>query len=164
MILDFNQLKELLDEVSKSDISELSLEYKDTKIALKKNLTITDVSVTRNFIKNVAIEPQVEITKEPIPVTKPTETVNNNSGSNSNHVVITSPMVGTFYRAPSPTAKPFVEVGDKINPGQTICIIEAMKLMNDMPSEVSGKIVKILVDNGTTVEFGQNLFLVDPKG
>jgi acetyl-CoA carboxylase biotin carboxyl carrier protein len=79
-------------------------------------------------------------------------------------VPVTSPMVGTFYRAASPTATPFVNVGDHINVGQTVCIIEAMKLMNDMPSEVSGKIVKVCVDNGTTVEYGQQLFLVDPKG
>lgn len=73
-------------------------------------------------------------------------------------------MVGTFYRAGSPTSNPFVNVGDHISVGQTVCIIEAMKLMNDMPSEVSGKIVKVCVDNGTTVEYGQQLFLVDPKG
>jgi acetyl-CoA carboxylase biotin carboxyl carrier protein len=73
-------------------------------------------------------------------------------------------MVGTFYRAASPTAAAFVNVGDRVNVGQTVCIIEAMKLMNDMPSEVAGKIVKILVENGTTVEYGQALFMVDPKG
>jgi acetyl-CoA carboxylase biotin carboxyl carrier protein len=79
-------------------------------------------------------------------------------------VPVTSPMVGTFYRSSSPTSKPFVDIGDKISVGQTVCIIEAMKLMNDMPSEVSGKIVKVCVDNGSTVEYGQQLFLVDPKG
>lgn len=73
-------------------------------------------------------------------------------------------MVGTFYRAPSPGAANYVEIGDRVSVGQTVCIIEAMKLMNDLPSEVSGKIVKICVDNGTTVEYGQTLFLVDPKG
>lgn len=73
-------------------------------------------------------------------------------------------MVGTFYRAPSPDSPPYINIGDHVREGQTVCIIEAMKLMNDMPSEVSGKVVKILVDNGTTVEYGQALFLVDPKG
>jgi acetyl-CoA carboxylase biotin carboxyl carrier protein len=73
-------------------------------------------------------------------------------------------MVGTFYGSPSPTAPAFVKPGDRVTVGQTVCIIEAMKLMNDLPSEVAGKIVKICVDNGTTVEYGQTLFLVDPKG
>jgi acetyl-CoA carboxylase biotin carboxyl carrier protein len=73
-------------------------------------------------------------------------------------------MVGTFYRAASPTAAPYVDIGDRITVGQTVCIIEAMKLMNDMPAEVAGRIVKVCVDNGSTVEYGQPLFLVDPKG
>jgi acetyl-CoA carboxylase biotin carboxyl carrier protein len=72
-------------------------------------------------------------------------------------------MVGTFYRSPSPSAPPFLDVGDKVTVGQTVCIIEAMKLMNDLPSEVSGKVVRICVENGTTVEYGQPLFMVDPK-
>jgi acetyl-CoA carboxylase biotin carboxyl carrier protein len=78
-------------------------------------------------------------------------------------VAITAPMVGTFYRASSPTTPPYVEVGDQISVGQTVCIIEAMKLMNDLPSEVAGKVVKLCAENGSTVEFGQQLFLVDPR-
>jgi oxaloacetate decarboxylase alpha subunit len=78
------------------------------------------------------------------------------------HVAITSPMVGTFYRAPAPDADPYVEVGNAIEVGQTVCIIEAMKLMNEIESEVRGKIVKILVENAQPVEFGQRLFLVEP--
>jgi oxaloacetate decarboxylase alpha subunit len=78
------------------------------------------------------------------------------------HVAITSPMVGTFYRAPAPDADPYAEVGDTIEIGQTVCIIEAMKLMNEIESEVRGKIVKILVENAQPVEFGQRLFLVEP--
>ena len=78
-------------------------------------------------------------------------------------VPFTSPMVGTFYRSPSPAVPAFVKVGDYITVGQTVCIIEAMKLMNDMPAEVAGKVLRICVENGTTVEYGQQLFLVDPR-
>ena len=78
------------------------------------------------------------------------------------HVAITSPMVGTFYRAPAPDADPYVEVGDLVEPGQTVCIIEAMKLMNTIESEVRGRVVSIAVDNAQAVEFGQKLFLIDP--
>jgi acetyl-CoA carboxylase biotin carboxyl carrier protein len=78
------------------------------------------------------------------------------------HVAITSPMVGTFYRAPAPDADPYVEVGDMVEVGQTVCIIEAMKLMNEIESEVRGRVVKLLVDNAQPVEFGQRLFLVEP--
>jgi acetyl-CoA carboxylase biotin carboxyl carrier protein len=79
-----------------------------------------------------------------------------------NHVAITSPMVGTFYRAPAPDADPYAEVGDMVEVGQTVCIIEAMKLMNEIESEVRGRVVKILVENAQPVEFGQRLFLVEP--
>lgn len=78
------------------------------------------------------------------------------------HVAITSPMVGTFYRAPAPDADPYVEVGDLVEPGQTVCIIEAMKLMNTIESEVRGRVVSIEIDNSQAVEFGQKLFLIDP--
>jgi oxaloacetate decarboxylase (Na+ extruding) subunit alpha len=79
-----------------------------------------------------------------------------------NHVAITSPMVGTFYRAPAPDADPYIEVGDMVEVGQTVCIVEAMKLMNEIESEVRGRLVKILVENAQPVEFGQRLFLVEP--
>ncbi len=165
MILDFNQLKELLNEVSNSDITELNLEFKDTKLSLKKNVLFQDVPITQSRVNSGELT-QVSKTTAAVlpPVTDQQAKVDSNNATNNNHIAITSPMVGTFYRAASPTAKPFVEIGDKVNPGQTICIIEAMKLMNDMPSEITGKIVKICVENGTTVEFGQNLFLVDPQG
>jgi acetyl-CoA carboxylase biotin carboxyl carrier protein len=83
---------------------------------------------------------------------------------NGDLTAISSPMVGTFYRSSSPSAPPFLEVGDKVTVGQTVCIIEAMKLMNDLPSEITGKVVKICAENGATVEYGQQLFLIDTKG
>jgi oxaloacetate decarboxylase alpha subunit len=84
------------------------------------------------------------------------------AATSERHVAITSPMVGTFYRAPAPDADPYVEVGDLVEPGQTVCIIEAMKLMNTIESEVRGRVAQILVENAQAVEFGQKLFLIDP--
>jgi acetyl-CoA carboxylase biotin carboxyl carrier protein len=83
------------------------------------------------------------------------------AGATGNQVAITSPMVGTFYRAPAPDADPYVEVGDQVTVGQTVCIVEAMKLMNEIESEVKGRVVKILVENAQPVEYGQKLFLVE---
>ena len=173
MDIDLKQISDLLAVVSGTDITELTIESGDQKITVKKG-TVTNfaaqpvvyaeqplVAAMGAVPKNntMSFEPKAE---KP-PESKPEEKAPS-SNSNENLVPVTSPMVGTFYRATSPTAKPFVDIGDRISVGQTVCIIEAMKLMNDMPSEVSGRIVKICADNGSTVEYGQQLFLVDPKG
>ncbi len=168
MKIDLNQIRELLSVVSQTDITELTLEFGDQKITIKKNAiqvaatsimseTPANAAVAQAPVKQISFEPK-EVAPAPPP--KAEEPISANNG----YVAVTSPMVGTFYRAGSPTSAPFVDVGDRIAIGQTVCIIEAMKLMNDMPAEVSGKIVKVCVDNGTTVEYGQTLFLVDPKG
>ena len=166
MKIDLDQIRSLLSVVGQTDITELTIESGDEKITVKKS-TIQNV-ITHSM-------PSVEVTAPvaTLPVaarqsqTAPVKSDNNHAptgNENEGLLSITSPMVGTFYRAPSPTSAAFVDVGDRVNVGQTVCIIEAMKLMNDLPSEVAGKVVKVLVDNGTTVEFGQTLFLVDPKG
>jgi len=163
--IDLDQIRSLLAIVGSTDITELTIESGDDRVTVKKaasNQTIVaEVPAAANApafrsVPEMSFEPkQLEDSK-----TQAAEAPASTNGL----VPVTSPMVGTFYRATSPTATPFVNVGDHINVGQTVCIIEAMKLMNDMPSEVSGKIVKVCVDNGTTVEYGQQLFLVDPKG
>jgi acetyl-CoA carboxylase biotin carboxyl carrier protein len=166
--IDLEQIKNLLSIVSNNtDITELTIESGDHKITVKKSPStqtfgaempaVAQTAPLARSVPQMSFEPkQVEQVKPEPPAEAPAAT--------NGLVPVTSPMVGTFYRAASPTATPFVNVGDHINVGQTVCIIEAMKLMNDMPSEVSGKIVKVCVDNGTTVEYGQQLFLVDPKG
>ncbi|HEY9684586.1 MAG TPA: acetyl-CoA carboxylase biotin carboxyl carrier protein [Oculatellaceae cyanobacterium] len=177
MDIDLKQISDLLSVVSGTDITELTIESGDQKITVKKGgpvvhhappplMMMSDPAANAVPARAVTMpvmsfEPKQEAKSDkseaaaaPAPVAPPAADL----------VSVTSPMVGTFYRSSSPTAKPFVDVGDKISVGQTVCIIEAMKLMNDMPSEVAGKIVKICVDNGSTVEYGQQLFLVDPKG
>lgn len=176
MKIDLDQIRELLAVVSSTDVTELTIEFGDQRITVKKSPAKTEIIQTQ-VPKPIAIksEDPVGATQSfEVPATPPpaqqlvkeapkAEQVSDDTSANG-YIEITSPMVGTFYRASSPEAQPFVNVGDHVKEGQTVCIIEAMKLMNDMPSEVSGKIVKIIAENGSTVEYGQALFLVDPKG
>ena len=175
MKIDLDQIRSLLSVVSQTDITELTIESGDEKITVKKGNAIVTVSSPTHVPNELALttasaanaaKPTGAPSAAPAPVANP-----DNNGSSvaaqteqAGLLIISSPMVGTFYRASGPTAPPFVDVGARVSVGQTVCIIEAMKLMNDLPSEVAGEIVKILVENGTTVEFGQALFLVDPKG
>lgn len=160
MNIDLDQIKNLLDIVSSTEVTELTIESGEEKITIKKEKTLvaSTVEIPMTASKVVAAAP-AEAQAAPPAAAKPSEDESNGKGL----VSITSPMVGTFYRASSPTATPFVSIGDVIAPGQTVCIIEAMKLMNDLPCEVSGRIVKVCVENGTTVEYGQPLFMVNPK-
>lgn len=170
MDIDLKTIRELLAVVSNTDITELTIESGDQRITVKKSSAAggaSQPSVIEALVpaaaahRATATAAAPEVKAEPAKESAPPA---GDNGASNGYVPITSPMVGTFYRAASPTAAPFVNIGDRVNVGQTVCIIEAMKLMNDMPSEVAGKIVKVLVDNGTTVEYGQSLFIVDPKG
>ncbi len=169
MKIDFDQIRELLAVFSQTDITELSIESGDQKVTVKKAPANPPVVPAPLHIEvpNLAASaaPQVN-PAPPAPAPVVAESSPDDAGSESKNglVPIASPMVGTFYRSPSPSAPSFVDIGDRVTVGQTVCIIEAMKLMNDLPSEVSGRIVKVCVDNGTTVEYGQPLFMVDPKG
>jgi acetyl-CoA carboxylase biotin carboxyl carrier protein len=181
--IDLKQIRELLTVVSGTDISELTIEFGDQRITVKKSGSVSSTMHVQTAAVETAHAPaavhhaapaqpahpapaQAPISFEPKPEPPKAQAAPEPAtpAIAAGVVPITSPMVGTFYRSPSPTAAPFVNVGDHVAVGQTVCIIEAMKLMNDMPSEVSGKIVKVCVDSGTTVEYGQQLFLVDPKG
>lgn len=172
--IDLEQIRELLSVVSSTDITELTIESGDQRITVKKERQVVipqvaevaqPVHVTVPVAASAAPAPApAQTAKEPPAKAATPEQNGAKEEANNGWVPITSPMVGTFYRAASPTAAPFVNIGDRVNVGQTVCIIEAMKLMNDMPAEVAGKIVKVCVENGTTVEYGQPLFLVDTKG
>ena len=163
MKLDHEDLNRLIEKISTSDIQEFSLEGEDFKLEIKRNIfdqkqtsnnLVSNTSFDRQTIANQkSINDNVSIVNEP-------ETPQVAPPGRSDLTDVTSPMVGTFYRAAAPGEEPFVEVGNNVKVGQTICILEAMKLMNEIESEFNAEIVEILVENGTPVEFGQVLMRV----
>ncbi|RXP44482.1 acetyl-CoA carboxylase biotin carboxyl carrier protein [Lutibacter sp. HS1-25] len=156
--MDLKDIQNLIKFVAKSGASEVKLEMEDIKITIKTGgeevgTTILQQAPLMQQIPNVAaVAPQEVLSPQ---VSAPVEA--------SKYIEIKSPIIGTFYRKPSPDKPVFCEVGDTVNENTVVCIIEAMKLFNEIESEVSGKIVKILVEDGTPVEFGQPLYLVDPS-
>ena len=155
MQLDHDQLHKLLDALGESDIQEFRLEGDDFRLEVRRNLPAQAV-MAPVMPAPVAAAAPVAASAEPASA-PPASTA-----TRSDLLEVTAPMVGTFYRAPAPGEPPFVEVGTRINVGQAVCILEAMKLMNELESEVGGEVVEILVDNGTPVEFGQVLMRVKP--
>ena len=159
--MDIKQVQELIRFVSKSGVNEVSIEEKDFKITIKTNQAPTYVNATVPAPAPVAAAPAAlpqvapEVKAAPVSVAAPV-------ADTSNYITIKSPMIGTFYRSSSPDKPAFANVGDEVNAGQVVCIIEAMKLFNEIESEVSGKIVKVLVENASPVEYDQPLFLVEP--
>ena len=154
MQLDHEQLHRLLEALGESDIQEFRLEGDDFRLEIRRNLPGQAV-VAPVMAAPVAAAAAVKPLDSASPPPAATST-------RSDLLEITAPMVGTFYRAPAPGEPSFVEVGTRINIGQAVCILEAMKLMNELESEVGGEVVEILVDNGTPVEFGQVLMRVKP--
>ena len=162
MKLDHEDLNRLIEKISSSDIQEFSLEGEDFKLEIKRNLF--DQNQANNLIPNTSFDRQTisnqKSINDSIPIVNEPEEPQIPPPGRSDLTDITSPMVGTFYRASAPGEDPFVEVGSNVKVGQTICILEAMKLMNEIESEFNGEIVEILVENGTPVEFGQVLMRV----
>lgn len=160
--MDIKQIQELIKFVSKSGVNEVSIEQEEFKITIKTNQAPTYVT---------ASIPAPQVVQAPqsaaIPAAAPVETkaiaaAPAASADTSNLITIKSPMIGTFYRSSSPEKPSFVNVGDEVKAGQVVCIVEAMKLFNEIESEVSGRVVKVLVDNASPVEYDQPLFLVEP--
>lgn len=157
--MDIKQIQELVKLINKSNIGELSIEQKDFKITIKQKKEAVQQIVApmqQQLLPQQQVAPQ---TPPPPASTKPTPEP---AAKSENFLTIKSPMIGTFYRSPSPDKPSFVNVGDMVEAGQPVCIIEAMKLFNEIESEVSGKIVKVLVEDASPVEFDQPLFLVEP--
>ena len=163
--MNLKEIQNLIKFVAKSGASEVKLEMDDVKITIK-----TGSESSMSQVQQVALPlqmPQAQISQVPQAtndvVAPANATSDNDKTDDSKYVTIKSPIIGTFYRRPSPDKPIFAEVGQDINEGDVLCIIEAMKLFNEIESEVSGKIVKILVDDASPVEFDQPLFLVDPS-
>ena len=163
MKLDHDDLDRLIEKISTSDIQEFSLEGEDFKLEIKRNV-LDQNQVINNLVSNTSFDKQKIANQKTIndnlPVVNEPEAPQVAPPGRSDLTEITSPMVGTFYRAAAPGEEPFVEIGNNVKVGQTICILEAMKLMNEIESEFNAEIVEILVENGTPVEFGQVLMRV----
>lgn len=173
--LELRELKELIQALHQSDVAELCLEdaTKGTKLTLRKAVAVAAMGSPAGqaaergvgAAQPAAVEASA-VSAAAAPEPKRTETDGASdleAFSDDRYVIITAPMVGVFYRAPAPDAEPYVKVGDLVEPGQPLCIIEAMKLMNEIESEVRGRIVKIFVENAEPVEYGQPLFAVEKE-
>lgn len=169
MPLDFNEIRQLLATIAQTDIAEVMLKSDDFELTVRKSVNqgasggvigsgFTSVSLVGNQaavnqISEVGVIARQDVVQLPS---------NSPSTIDKRLVEVSSPMVGTFYRAPAPGEAPFVEVGDRVRSAQTVCIIEAMKLMNEIEAEVSGQVMEILVQNGEPVEYGQPLMRINP--
>src|SRR4030043_2178470 len=142
--MEIEDLKELIDLLRETDITELQLEKDGTKVRIKRERMLSPMEIQLQRFSSL----QEKVTPE-------------TAEEETRLITITSPIVGTFYRAPSPEAAPFVEIGSRVKKGQVLCIVEAMKLMNEIESEIDGTIIKALVENGQPVEYGEPLFLIE---
>ena len=164
--MDFKQIQELIKLVNKSNLSELTIEEKDFKVTIKqKEEIIQQTLISGQFQHAPQAYAPAPAQAAALPAAAPAApaTPAPAADDTSKYVTIKSPMIGTFYRKPSPDKPLFVEVGTEVTPGKVVCIIEAMKLFNEIESEVKGKIVKVLVEDQSPVEYDQPLFLVDPS-
>ena len=164
--MDIKEIQSLIKFVAKSGASEVKLETDDIKITIRTGVTGSGPETT--FVQQIPmatapVVAQPPAASTPSPSTQTEAASETEAVDDSKYITIKSPIIGTFYRKPSPDKPPFVEVGDTISKGDVLCVIEAMKLFNDIESEVSGKIVKTLVEDSSPVEFDQPLFLIDPS-
>jgi len=164
-----NEIQDLIKFVSKNGVSEVELETKEIKIVIRTPKNNTQVVMQAQPMMQQQMAQPVQQISQPVhqaPVTNQSQETKapvNNTSDDSKYITIKSPMIGTFYRSAGPDKPPFVNVGDEIAAGKTVCIIEAMKLFNEIESDIKGKIVKVLVNDATPVEYDQPLFLVDPS-
>ena len=159
--MDLKEIQNLIKFVANSGVAEVKLEMDDVKITIRTTLEGNSIETT--YVQQMPAQPAIQQSAIPQQIAAVTPTPAVAATENSNYITIKSPIIGTFYRKPTPDKPMFVEVGSTISKGDVLCVIEAMKLFNEIESEVSGKIVKILVDDMSPVEYDQPLFLVDPS-
>lgn len=160
--MNFKQIQQLIKFVSKTDVAEVNIENNNFKINIKgskSKVNEASAPIVQQSLPTPIQTPQPVVVQTPI--SQP-DKIEDNVSSNDSYKIIKSPIIGTFYRKPSPDKDVFVNVGDTVNEGDTLCVIEAMKLFNEIESDFSGKIVKILVEDASPVEFDQPLFLIEP--
>jgi acetyl-CoA carboxylase biotin carboxyl carrier protein len=160
--INFQELRELLGAIAQTDITELVLKNDDFELTVRKEKGLVAVAPTAISPQLVEAVPSTAPTPPETKIPPPPETSTALTVDDKKWVDITSPMVGTFYSAPAPDEDPFIAVGDRVTKGDTVCIIEAMKLMNEIEGEVTGQVMEIMVQNGEPVEFGQVLMRVNP--
>lgn len=162
--MDIKEIQNLIKFVAKSGATEVKLEMDDFKITIK---TTETGNTETTYIQQVPVTSALPQAAAPLPTSPVATPIATTEGAqaddNSKYITIKSPIIGTFYRKPAPDKEAFAEVGKTIKAGDVVCVIEAMKLFNEIESEISGKIVKVLVDDASPVEFDQPLFLVDPS-
>lgn len=171
IIMDLKEIQNLIKFVAKSGASEVKLETGDVKITIKTGSDEKETTIVQQVPMGQQMQQQMPAQQQPqAPAPQPQQESDNTqkeakdtSTNDSKYITVKSPIIGTFYRKPSPDKSVFVEVGDSVKEGDVLCVIEAMKLFNEIESEVSGKIVKVLVEDSSPVEFDQPLFLVDPS-
>lgn len=152
--MNIKEIKEMITLMNENNLLELEIEKEGMRIRLKKESPGNGKDSTQSQIHTM---PQFSVSQETIAAQQARK-----DDTFKNLIEIKSPMVGTFYRSPSPDSPPFIEVGQNLDLGQVVCIIEAMKLMNEIKSEIRGRVIEVLVENGHPVEFGQPLFLIEP--
>ncbi|SDN40758.1 acetyl-CoA carboxylase biotin carboxyl carrier protein [Alkalicoccus daliensis] len=164
-MLKIQEIRELIKLIDDSSIDEFKYEQNGAKVSLKKNNGGETISVPQKQQPAVqAAQPEApQETAAPAPQQTSPEAEPETDSPKEGHFTITSPMVGTFYSSPSPESDPYIQKGDKVSKDSVVCIVEAMKLMNEIEAEVKGEVVDILVENGQLVEYGQDLFLVKPE-
>ena len=160
--MDIKEIQNLIKFVAKSGASEVKLEMEDVKITIRTGSTKTETTIVQ-AAPQMSVAPQMAAAPVVSESAAPVAPVKSDENDHAKYITVKSPIIGTFYRKPSPDKPMFVEVGTTIGKGDVLCVIEAMKLFNEIESEISGKIVKILVDDMSPVEFDQPLFLVDPS-
>jgi len=159
--MNIKEVKDLIQEILASDICEFELEHTGTKVKLRRGSPgeAAHQGAAPMAFHSSPSAPQAATRMEPAPAIAPASEAADESGLH----FITSPIVGTFYRSPSPAAEPYVKIGDMVDEGKTLCIVEAMKLMNEIPSDISGEVVRVYAENSHPVEFGQRLFGIRPR-